>query len=155
MRKYETIFILDPDLEEEQAKGAIEKVKGIITQTNGDILKVEDWGKRKLAYNVEKKAKGHFILIHFSGTPALLSELERNFRVMDAVIKFQSVRLDERKATTTEVPLPEESPEGESEDRRGDDILQPRDPDRKGRHTAPMFLPAGWIPSDPIPFSAG
>jgi small subunit ribosomal protein S6 len=116
MRKYETIFILDPDLEEEQAKSAIEKVKGIITQTNGDILKIEDWGKRKLAYLVEKKAKGHFILIHFAGTPALLSELERNFRVMDAVIKFQSVRLDERKVTTTEVPLPEESPEGESEE---------------------------------------
>ncbi len=116
MRKYETIFILDPDLEEEQAQSAIEKVKGIITQTNGDILKVEDWGKRKLAYYVKKKAKGHFILIHFSGTPALLSELERNFRVMDAVIKFQSVRLDERKVTTTEVPLPEEPSEGESEE---------------------------------------
>jgi ribosomal protein S6 len=56
MRKYETIFILDPDLEEEQAQSAIEKVKGIITQTNGEILKVEDWGKRKLAYEVKKKS---------------------------------------------------------------------------------------------------
>ena len=54
MRKYETIFILDPDLEEEQALSVIEKVKGIITQTNGEILKVEDWGKRKLAYEVKK-----------------------------------------------------------------------------------------------------
>ena len=54
MRKYEAIFILDPDLEEEQAQSAIEKVKGIITQTNGEILKVEDWGKRKLAYDVKK-----------------------------------------------------------------------------------------------------
>ena len=116
MRKYETIFILDPDLEEEPAQSAIEKVKGIITQANGEILKVEDWGKRKLAYIVKKKPKGRFILIHFSGTPALLSELERNFRVMDAVIKFQSVRLDERKVTTTEVPLPEEPSEGESEE---------------------------------------
>ena len=116
MRKYETIFILDPDLEEEQAKSAIEKVKGIITQTNGDILKVEDWGKRKLAYLVEKKTKGHFILIHFAGTPALLSELERNFRVMDTVIKFQSVRLDERKAITTTPPIPEEPSEEGSEE---------------------------------------
>ena len=47
MRKYETIFILDPDLEEEQAQSAIEKVKGIITQNSGEILKVEDWGKTK------------------------------------------------------------------------------------------------------------
>jgi small subunit ribosomal protein S6 len=115
MRKYETIFILDPDLQEEQAQSAIEKVKGIITQTNGEILKVEDWGKRKLAYEVKKKAKGHYILIHFSGTPALLSELERNFRVMDAVIKFQSVRLDERQVSVPQSPLPEEPVEEESE----------------------------------------
>ena len=114
MRKYETIFILDPDLEEEQALSVIEKVKGIITQTNGEILKVEDWGKRKLAYEVKKKPKGHFILIHFQGSPALLSELERNFRVMDAVIKFQSVRLDEKQDTTSKTFVPEEPPEPET-----------------------------------------
>jgi small subunit ribosomal protein S6 len=115
MRKYETIFILDPDLEDEQALSVIEKVKGIITQTNGEILKVEDWGKRKLAYEVKKKAKGHYLLIQFSGSPALLSELERNFRVMDAVIKYQSVRLDERQITSTEGPSLEETPEEEPE----------------------------------------
>ncbi len=113
MRKYETIFILDPDLEEDQALSLIEKVKGIITQTNGEILKVEDWGKRKLAYEVKKKPKGHYILIHFLGSPALLSELERNFRVMDAVIKFQSVRLSERQTASSEAPLLEETPEEE------------------------------------------
>ncbi|PIV21790.1 MAG: 30S ribosomal protein S6 [Deltaproteobacteria bacterium CG_4_8_14_3_um_filter_45_9] len=115
MRKYETIFILDPDLEEEHALSVIEKVKGIITQTNGEILKVEDWGKRKLAYEVKKKPKGHYILIHFSGSPALLSELERNFRVMDAVIKFQSVRLGERQTSSSEGPILEETPEEESQ----------------------------------------
>jgi len=102
---------MDPDLEEEQALSTIEKVKGIITQSNGEILKVEDWGKRKLAYEVKKKSKGHYILIHFWGSPALLSELERNFRVMDAVIKFQSVRLSERQAASSEAPIPEEVPE--------------------------------------------
>jgi small subunit ribosomal protein S6 len=115
MRKYETIFILDPDLEEEQTQSVIEKIKGIITQTNGEILKVEDWGKRKLAYEVNKKPKGHYFLIHFLGSPALLSELERNFRVMDAVIKFQSVRLDDRQGSSSQGPIMEETPEGESE----------------------------------------
>jgi small subunit ribosomal protein S6 len=108
MRKYETIFILDPDLEEDQAQSAIEKVKGIISQNNGEILKVEDWGKRKFAYQVRKKAKGHYILIHFMGPPTLVFELERNFRVMDVIVKFQSVRLDESIAPTSEVPIPEE-----------------------------------------------
>src|SRR4030043_2099987 len=111
MRKYETIFILDPDLEDEQALSANEKVKGTTTQTKGEILKVEDWGKRKLAYEVKKKPKGHYILIHFMGSPALLSELERNFRVMDAVIKFQSIRFDERQVSTSEAPILEETSE--------------------------------------------
>ena len=115
MKRYETIFILDPDLEEEPAQAAIEKIKGIITQLKGEILKDEDWGKRKLAYDVKKKSRGHYRLIEFSGSPALLSELERNFRVMDAVIKFQTVRLDERKESTSKVLPPEEPLEQETE----------------------------------------
>ncbi len=116
MRKYETIFILNPDLEQEEAQSAIEKIKGIILQGKGDILKFEDWGKRKLAYKVRKKTKGHYILIHFSGPPTLLSELERNYRVMDSVIKFITVRLDEKKAIPEEIPIPEELPDEESEE---------------------------------------
>jgi len=115
MKRYETIFILDPDLEEEQAQSAIEKIKGIITQLKGEILKDEDWGKRKLAYEVNKKSRGHYRLIEFSGSAALLSELERNFRVMDTVIKFQTVRLDERKESTSKVIPPEEPLEEEPE----------------------------------------
>ena len=115
MRPYETIFILDPDLEEAQTQTAIEKAKGIITQNKGEILKVEDWGKRKLAYQVKKKAKGHYILIHFIGSSTLVSELERNFRVMDAVIKFQSVRLDKSHAPSSGAPIPEEPMGEESE----------------------------------------
>ncbi len=112
MRKYEAIFILDPDLEEEQAQSTIEKAKAIITQNSGEILKIEDWGKRKLAYQVKKKAKGHYILIHLMGSSTLVSELERNFRVMDAVIKFQTVRLDESHTFSSETSIPEE-PTGE------------------------------------------
>ena len=114
MQKYETIFIMDPDLQEEQAQATIEKIKGIISQTQGaELFKVEDWGKRKLAYEVKKKPNGHYILIHFAGPPALLSELHRNFRVMDAVVKFQSVRMDERLASSSKVPPPEEPAEEE------------------------------------------
>ncbi len=117
MKKYETIFILDPDLEDEKIQAVVEKVKGIITQASGEIIKVEDWGKRKLAYLVKKKSRGHYYLTHFSGSPALLAELERNFRVMDAVIKFQSIRLDEKQDSSakTFVP-PEEPPEPETEE---------------------------------------
>jgi small subunit ribosomal protein S6 len=115
MNNYESIFIMDPDLEEAQAQATIEKVKGIITQNKGEIVKVEDWGKRKLAYDVKKKPRGHYILTTISGSPALLSELHRNFRVMDAVIKFQSVRLDEHLEAAAKSSVPEDLPEEEPE----------------------------------------
>lgn len=117
MKKYETIFILDPDLEEDQAQSAIEKIRGIIAQFKGEILKDEDWGKRKLAYEIRKKPRGHYRLIEFTATPPLLNELERNFRVMDSVLKFQTIRLDERKSTPSKTtPPPAEEPlEEESE----------------------------------------
>lgn len=108
MRKYETILILDPDLEEEQGNATLEKIKGIISQTDGEIIKVEDWGKRKLAYEVKKKSRGHYILIHFIGSPTLLVELERNCRVMDAVLKFQTIRLDGRQASSLESSIQDE-----------------------------------------------
>ncbi len=109
MKKYETIFIMDPDLVDEQTQATMEKIKGIISQSEGaELFKMEDWGMRNLAYNVRKKSRGRYILLHFSGTPTLLSELHRNFRVMDAVIKFQSVRLDERKEVSTKAPPPDE-----------------------------------------------
>jgi small subunit ribosomal protein S6 len=112
MKKYETIFIMDPDLDDEQTQAAMEKIKGIITQVEGaELSKIEDWGLRRLSYDIRKKSRGRYILIHFSGTPALLSELHRNFRVMDAVMKFQSVRLDERKEVSTKAPPPDEPPE--------------------------------------------
>ena len=114
MNTYETIFIMDPDLSEEQAQETIEKIKGIITQSDGaELIKVEDWGKRRLAYLVKKKPRGHYVLIHFSGPPALLAELHRNFRVMDAVIKFQSVRWEEGKESSSKPPPPEEPVEEE------------------------------------------
>jgi small subunit ribosomal protein S6 len=114
MNRYESIFIIDPDLPEDQAQASVEKIKGIISQTAGaEPLKVDDWGIRRLAYRVKKKLRGHFVLAHFSGPPTLLSELHRNFRVMDAVIKFQSVRLDEQQESSLKAP-PEELPEEES-----------------------------------------
>jgi small subunit ribosomal protein S6 len=96
MRKYETIFIINPDLSEEDSKGVIEKVKDIIQSLKGEVSRVDEWGKRTLAYDVKKMAKGHFVLLHFAGTPQVLTELERNLRLMDAVLKHQTVRLDEK-----------------------------------------------------------
>ena len=94
MRKYETIFIVNPDLNEDDRKDLIEKVKAIIDSHQGETLKVDEWGIRKLAYEVKKMSKGHYVLLHYLGGSPVLKELERNLRLMDDVLKYQTVRLD-------------------------------------------------------------
>jgi len=113
MRKYETIFIINPDLSEEDIKGLIEKVSGIIQSLQGEVSKIEEWGKKKLAYEVKKLSKGYFVLLHFMGTSQVLAELERNLRLIDAVLKYQTVRLDERGEKIAQVLSGEKIPEKE------------------------------------------
>lgn len=103
MKKYETIFILDPELTEEDKKTAIEKVTGIVQNHKGELLKISDWGTRKMAYEVKKMSKGHYVLLHFTGNPDVLAELERNFRLMDAVLKYQTVRLGPKDEKATQM----------------------------------------------------
>jgi len=96
MRMYETIFIAHPDLVEEEVKALIDKMKGIIENLNGQLIKVEEWGRRKLAYKLKKLTKGYYILIRFLGNGEVLAEIERNLRLSDGVLKYQSVKLSEK-----------------------------------------------------------
>ncbi|UCD71183.1 MAG: 30S ribosomal protein S6 [Syntrophobacterales bacterium] len=111
MRTYETIFIAHPDLVEDEVKPLIEKMKGIIENMNGQLIKVEEWGRRKLAYKLKKSTRGYYILIRFLGNGQVLDEIERNLRLSDGVLKYQSVRVDE-KAPEEAQPLVKESQEG-------------------------------------------
>ncbi|MBW2057314.1 MAG: 30S ribosomal protein S6 [Deltaproteobacteria bacterium] len=131
MRKYETIFIINPDLSEEDTKGVIEKARNIIQGLRGEVLKIEEWGKKKLAYEIKKMSRGFFVLLHFTGTPQVLTELERNLRLMDAVLKYQTVRLDEKKDKAQEAPpeeekTPEERAEPEIEAQQSSQEGEPR-----------------------------
>jgi small subunit ribosomal protein S6 len=107
MRKYETIFIAHPDLGEDEVKGLIEKTRGIIESLNGQLIKVEDWGRRKLAYKVKKVTKGYYVLVRFLGSGEVLAEIERNLRLWDSVLKYQSVKLDEKAPEEVQVPVKE------------------------------------------------
>ena len=96
MRVYEELFIVKPDTPEEEVAGFIEQIKSIITGGGGTIDKVDRWGIRKLAYRVQKFAEGNYTLIQFSSSPELVHEVERRMRVADMVIKFITVRIDEK-----------------------------------------------------------
>lgn len=96
MRKYETFFIIDPDLPDEVNAVIDEKVKAVVTSNGGSILSYVPWGKKKLAYTVKKRTRGHYVLMEYAGGPQLVAELERNMRLDERVLKFITVLLDER-----------------------------------------------------------
>jgi small subunit ribosomal protein S6 len=96
MRIYEELFILKPDTAEEDVDQVIEQVRQIVTSQNGVIDKVDKWGIRKLAYRVQKLNEGFFILVQFTAGPETVKEIERRLRVSDFVLKFLTVRIDEK-----------------------------------------------------------
>jgi len=95
MRIYENLFIVKPDATEEEIDSLIEQMSKNITTTGGTVDKVEKWGKRRLAYRVEKQREGYYVLLTFTADSQAVREFERRMRVQDAVIKFLTVRIDE------------------------------------------------------------
>ncbi len=90
---YESIFIIKPTLSDEETEKVIQKMQEIITAGGGEIINVENWGKKKLAYEIKKHKRGHYVLFHLKAEGPLVKELERNYRLSDAVIKFITVKL--------------------------------------------------------------
>jgi small subunit ribosomal protein S6 len=96
MRVYEELFVVKPDAPTEEVDAYIGQVKELITHAGGTIEKEENWGKRKLAYRVQKYAEGGYVLLQFTAEPETIHEVERRMRVTDMVIKFITVRIDEK-----------------------------------------------------------
>jgi len=95
-RIYEGIFIIRPDASEEEINPIVEQVKTTVTGAGGTIDKEERWGVRKLAYRVEKRNEGYYVLVQFTASPQTVREVERRLRVNDAVLKYMTVRIDEK-----------------------------------------------------------
>ncbi|MGN0659394.1 MAG: 30S ribosomal protein S6 [Emergencia sp.] len=93
MTKYEVMFIINPTLEEEKREAAIEKIKAVIA-ADGEVEKVDAWGMRKLAYPIEKKNEGYYVVIEFSASPELPKELDRRLRISDDVMRHIIINKD-------------------------------------------------------------
>ncbi len=102
MNKYETVFILTPVLSDDQMKEAVEKIKGVLTANGGEIVNEELWGLRKLAYPIQKKSTGFYVLVEFNGEPTIVKKLETAFRRDERVIRFLTFRLDKYAAEYAE-----------------------------------------------------
>ena len=96
MRIYEELFIVRPDATDEEVDPVIDQLKNVITQAGGTVEKTEKWGVRRLAYRVVKYNEGQYILLQFSAKPETVREVERRLRVADLVLKFLTVRIDEK-----------------------------------------------------------
>jgi small subunit ribosomal protein S6 len=88
MRDYEVVFIVHPDLDENAMKGVVDKVQTWITDSGGSIVKIENWGKRRLAYIIRKQREGQYVFIQAQMAPTFTNELERNLRFLEPVMRF-------------------------------------------------------------------
>jgi small subunit ribosomal protein S6 len=95
MRIYEELFILKPDAPDEEVDQFVEQLRSHLTTAGATVDKVDKWGKRRLAYKVDKYREGSYVLFQFSSEPKIVPELERRLRVADLVLKFITVRVDE------------------------------------------------------------
>ena len=105
MRHYEIVFIVHPD-QSEQVPAMVERYKSIVTTRNGQIHRLEDWGRRQMAYPIQKVHKAHYVLMNIECDGETLAELEHSFKFNDAVLRNLAIKM--KKAVTTPSPMMKE-----------------------------------------------
>ena len=91
MRSYEVVFIVHPDLDENALKGVVERVQGWIKDSGGTVEKVDQWGKRRLAYMIRKQREGQYVFIETQFAPSFSAELERNMRFLEPIMRYSII----------------------------------------------------------------
>lgn len=107
MNKYELVYIIDSTVEESARKELIERYNALISSNGGTVDKVDEWGKRRLAYAINYKTEGYYVLVSFQAEAELPREIERNLQISESVIRYQIVRiLDKRSNVKPRAPRP-------------------------------------------------
>jgi small subunit ribosomal protein S6 len=99
------VYIIDPAVEEEARKALVAKYNELIAGNGGIVDKVEEWGKRRLAYAIDYKTEGYYVLVNFQAESELPKELERNLQISESVIRYQVIRIEERKSSVKPRPV--------------------------------------------------
>jgi small subunit ribosomal protein S6 len=119
MRTYETIFIVHPEVVGDAYAAIVDKFRGVLTDQAASVLKVDEWGTRKLAYAVKKQGRGTYVLVAYEAGPKVVAEFERRLRIDENIIKFQTVLLEnglEEPAAPKEEPVAEAPEAAEAEE---------------------------------------
>src|SRR5438270_13222959 len=98
MRQYELMYIIDPQLEEDQQNALVERFQALVTSQGGELQHLERWERRRLAYEVKGRREGYYVVMNFAGEPAVEAELGRVLGITDGVIRHLIVKMDERTA---------------------------------------------------------
>lgn len=93
VNKYESIFIINPDIDEEGTKALVEKFKNLL-ETSAQLESIDEWGRRKLAYEIDDKNEGYYVLANFSADSQFPQELERIYKITDGIIKYMVIKKD-------------------------------------------------------------
>lgn len=91
MRKYEALYILDPNLDDDARSQLIERFKNVVEENDGTVEEVDEWGKRKLAYSINGFREGYYVLMNFTGTPAVAKDLDRVFKITIGLLRHMIV----------------------------------------------------------------
>ena len=130
MRRYETIFIVRPNVAEDEIAAITGKATAIIEGDDGSIIRINNWGLKKLAYLINKENQGYYVYLDYAGSPASVAEIERIFRIDDQVLKYLTVKLadscdpeavKEQLANAEPVAVPEDEESGEEESETSDE----------------------------------
>lgn len=95
MKAYEVMVIIDPALEDEPRAAALEKIQGLVTAPGGVVDAVDEWGKRKLAFEIDGKTDGDYNVIRFHGTPEIVAEMDRVLHITDTVVRYMLLRRED------------------------------------------------------------
>ena len=106
MTKYESAILFDPELPEDRRKEFLAKIEGIVTSFEGEILKQDDWGIRKLAYHIHKKQNAYYTFLIYSGKQGVVEEVERNIKIFDGVMRHMTSRVDYEVKPAAAAPAP-------------------------------------------------
>jgi small subunit ribosomal protein S6 len=98
LREYEVIYILRPDVSKETAEKVAVRVSDVVSRMGGKLTRIENWGRRPLAYEINHSRRGLYVYLTYQGDGALVAELERNFRLLDEVVRFQTVKIGDEAA---------------------------------------------------------
>jgi small subunit ribosomal protein S6 len=118
LREYEVIYILKPDVSKETAEKVATRVSDVVSRMGGKLTRIENWGRRPLAYEINHSRRGLYVYLTYQGDGALVAELERNFRLLDEVVRFQTVKIGDEAGSEAVDP---EQLKFEAEDAPADD----------------------------------